>query len=240
MAGARVGQTTGYTGPVRISRTVRLLVALVFVLFVLYPNPLTLVRAIEHVLHPRVDPQAVAAVAKTLPNNPRLIEQAVLTRITPYSYDWQSSGVPWYFPTTREALRQGRGDCESRALVLASILAYKHIHYQLRMSFDHIWVDYRGHVPTVLENPGVTLAVREHGRYVFHWPRDFHLGAEVNAQIANYWTPAPFGRRVLLIGGLVAIVCANGLIRLGRRVVPWGRRLAGRGQPVPGGETGRP
>jgi hypothetical protein len=223
----------------RISRRLRLLAAFVFVLFVLYPNPVTLVRSIDHGLHPQVDPQAVAAVAKTLPNNPRLIEQAVLTRIMPYAYDWQSSGVPWYFPTTREALAQGRGDCESRALVLASILAYKHIPYQLRMSFDHIWVDYRGHRATALENPGVTLAARVNGHYVFHWPRDFHLGPEINAQIANYWTPAPIGRRVLLFGGLIAIVFANALVQLGRRVVSRGLRLAGRGRPVPGGEAGR-
>ena len=237
---APVRATAGYTGAVRISRKLRLLAALVFVLFVLYPNPWTLVRSIEHVLHPTIDPQAVAAIARTMPNDPRLIEQAVLTRVTPYAYDWQSSNVPWYFPTTREALRQGRGDCESRALVLASILAYKHIPYQLRMSFDHIWVDYPGHVNTALENPGVQLAVRVHGRYVFHWPKDFHLGAEINAQIANYWTPAPISRRILLIGGLVAIVFANGLVRLGRRAVAWGLQIAGRRQAVAGGEAGRP
>ncbi len=63
------------------------------------------------------------------------------------------------------------------------------------MSFDHIWVDYPGHVATAIENPGVQIAVRQHGHFVFHWPKDFHLGAEVNAQIANYWTPMPLGRQ---------------------------------------------
>ena len=164
-------------------------------------------------------------MAKTLPNDPRLIENAVLTRIVPYAYDWQTAGVPWYFPTTREALAQGRGDCESRALVLASILAYKHIPYQLRMSFDHIWVDYPGHQATALENPGVQIAVREHGHFVFHWPKDFHLGAEVNAQIANYWTPMPLGRQALLFGGLLAIAFVNVIVRWLRRAGVAGRRL---------------
>ena len=216
----------------RISRKVRLLAGLLFVLFVLYPNPLTLVRSIEHVLHPTIDPQAVAAVARTMPNDPRLIEQAVLTRVTPYAYDWQTSGAPWYFPTTREALVQHRGDCESRAMVLASILAYKHIPYQLRMSFDHIWVQYPGHVNTALENPGVQLAVRDHGHYVFHWPKDFHLGAEVNAQIADYWTPMPDGRKALLFGGLLVIVLANVLVGLGRRVLASARALRGGRAPA--------
>src|SRR5664280_1075495 len=198
----------------RISRKLRLLIALVFFCFVAYPNPLVLVHSIEHISHPVIDPQAVAALARTLPNDPRLIEQAVLTRIMPYSYDWQTAGVPWYFPTTREALAQKRGDCESRAVVLASILAYKHIPYTLRMSFDHIWVDYPGHVVTALENPGVQLAVRQHGHFVFRWPKDFHLGAEANAQIADYWTPMPLGRQALLLGGLLAIVFLNVIVRL--------------------------
>ena len=216
----------------RVPRWLLALVAVLFVFFVLYPDPLVLVRSIEHVTHPKVDPRAVASIARTLPNDPRAIEQAVLTRIVPYGYDWQTAGAPWYFPTTREALAQGRGDCESRAVVLASILAYKHIPYQLRMSFDHIWVQYPGHVNTAIENPGVQIAVREHGRYVFHWPKDFHLGAEVNAQLANYWTPMPDGRKALLIGGLTAIVLANVLIGLGRRSVAGVRRSRGRRLPA--------
>jgi hypothetical protein len=220
----------------RISRKLRLLAALVFFFFVLYPNPLVLVRSIEHIRHPAIDPQVVAPLARTLPNDPRLIEQAVLTRIMPYAYDWQSAGVPWYFPTTREALAQGRGDCESRAVVLASILAYKHIPYALRMSFDHIWVDYPGHQATALENSGVQIAVREHGHYVFHWPRDFHLGAEVDAQIANYWTPMPLGRRALLFGGLLAIVFVNGLVSWARRAGAAGRRVNEHRHRLPQGQ----
>ena len=163
-----------------------------------------LVRSIEHISHPSIDPAAVASIARTLPNNPRLIENAVLTRIVPYAYDWQTAGVPWYFPTTREALAQHRGDCESRAVVLASILAYKHIPYQLRMSFDHIWVDYPGHQATALENPGVQIAVREHGHFVFHWPKDFHLGAEVerpDRQLLDADAARPPGAAVRRLAG---------------------------------------
>jgi len=222
----------------RISRRLRLLIALVFFFFVLYPNPLALVRSIEHISHPTVDPQAVAPLARTLPSDPRLIERAVLTRVVPYAYDWQSAGVPWYFPTTREVLAQGRGDCESRAVVLASILAYKHIPYTLRMSFDHIWVDYPGHVATALENPGVQLAVRRHGHFVFHWPKDFHLGAEADAQIADYWTPMPLGRQALLCGGLLAIALLNVIVRLARRAGAAGRRLLARSPRLPAGRRG--
>ena len=72
----------------------------------------SLSRSISDFQHPNVDPAAVAGIARTLPNNPKLIEAAVLNKIVPYAYDWQTAGVPWYFPTTRTALAQGRGDCE--------------------------------------------------------------------------------------------------------------------------------
>ena len=115
----------------------------------------------------------------------------MLDRQVPYAYDWQSAGVPWYFPTTREALRAGRGDCESRALVLASILTAKGIPNELRMSFDHIWVDYPGKQANALENAGVQFAGRQDGHFFLHWPADFHLGQEVADQVAIFWTPAP-------------------------------------------------
>ena len=136
----------------RISRKLRLLAALVFFSSCSIPTR-SAVRSIEHIRHPSIDPAAVASIARSLPNDPRLIKQAVLTRIVPYAYDWQTAGVPWYFPTTREAIAQKSGDCESRAVVLASILAYKHIPYSLHMSFDHIWVDYPGHVATASRTP---------------------------------------------------------------------------------------
>jgi hypothetical protein len=194
----------------RYSRKLRLLVACLFVLFVLYPNPLMLGRSIDHTVHPDVDPQAVQAVAATLPNDPRLIEKAVLTRIVPYSYDWQTSGVPWYFPTTEEALKSGRGDCESRALVLASILDAKGIPYHLRMSFDHIWVDYPGKQANAIENNSVVL-VDQKG---WHWPKQIDPRQELSDQIAFYWTPMPPLRKTILLVGLVLIIGANGLARV--------------------------
>ena len=192
----------------RFSRKLRLLVGVLFTFAVLYPNPLTLGRSIAHVVDPDVDPQAARAVAATLPDDPRLIERAVLERIVPYSYDWQASGVPWYFPTTAEALKAGRGDCESRALVLASILDAKGIPYELRMSFDHIWVDYPGKQASAIENDAVVL-VDDRG---WRWPEQLDLREELRNQVAFYWTPMPLLRKSLLLGGLVAIIGANVIV----------------------------
>ena len=173
----------------KVSRFALFLLLLGWVLFVVYPNPFTLTNSIHNFEHPNVDPAAVAAIAKTLPNNPKLIEQYVLTKVQPYSYDWQTFDVPWYFPTTRQALAQGKGNCQGRALVLASILKYKHIPYQLEMSFDHIWVNYAGHVSTALENNAVVLGRQVNGHFVLQWPKNFHPWAELKAQLGQYWTP---------------------------------------------------
>lgn len=183
--------------------------ALSWVLVVLYPDPTVLYRSIENIAHPAIDPAAVASIAARLPDNPRVIEAYVLDKQVPYAYDWQTAGVPWYFPTTRDVLRQGSGDCESRAIMLASLLAAKHIPYSLRLSFNHIWVQYPGKVATALENPGVVFAGTSHGHFFIHWPKNFNLIQQVNDQIAIFWTPAPPYRVVLLFGGLLLIMLWN-------------------------------
>jgi hypothetical protein len=144
----------------KASRFALFLMLLGWVVVVVYPDPFALSRSIDNFQHPNVDPAAVAAIARTLPNDPRVIEQYVLNRVQPYSYDWQTFHVPWYFPTTGQAVAQGKGNCQGRALVLASILKFKHIPYQLEMSFDHIWVNYAGRVATALENNAVVLGRR--------------------------------------------------------------------------------
>ena len=201
-----------------------------WVLVILYPDPAVLVRSVRNTLRPRIDPAAVQGLAARLPNDPRAIEAYVLDRQVPYAYDWQSAGVPWYFPTTREALRAGRGDCESRALVLASILTAKGIPNELRMSLDHIWVDYPGKQANVMENAGVQFAGRQNGRFFLHWPAEFHLRQEVADQAAIFWTPAPWGRVLLLALGLTLIPFWNVLAGL----------LAGNGLGARGPRPGTP
>src|SRR5919198_677077 len=70
---------------------------------------------------------------------------------------WQSTGVPWSFPSPAEALATGLGDCQARAVTFASVLAAKGIPFQLRASIDHMWVEYPGKRPNALENRSKTL-----------------------------------------------------------------------------------
>lgn len=198
-----------------------------WLLVALYPDPSLLLRSIGNIRAPDVDAAAVQGLAATLPDDPRLIEREVLDRIVPYAYDWQVDGVPWYFPSTAEALASGRGDCESRVVVLASILEAKGIPYQILMSFDHIWVDYPGKIPTAIENDDVVLAQRADGGFNWGWPADFDLGAEVSAQVRTFWTPMPTSRRLLLFGGVLALLLINPFVLRSHR----GARLTA---PFPG------
>ncbi len=212
----------------------------------LYPEPHVLVSSVRNLVRPAVDAQAVAALAARLPDDPRAVERHVLGVAVPYGSDWEVAGVPWRFPTTAEVLREGRGDCESRAVLLAALLTAKGIPHQLRMSFDHIWVDYPGKVPTAAENDARALVRRgADGWYGLRWPRDLDLGAELRSQASIYWGPMPLGRKAALFVGLGLVASWNGLTyaaallprRRGRRatvlsVPDSGRRAARAEEPV--------
>ena len=201
--------------------------ALSWVCVVLYPDPTLLARSIRNICDPDVDARAVAALAAKLPGDPRQIEAYVLDRQVPYAYDWQTWGVPWYFPTTSEALAAGRGDCESRAVVLSSILTAKGIPHSLRVSIGHIWVEYPGKAPNAGENAGLELAGTRDGRFFIQWPSDLDPIRELEEQVAIHWTPAPPYRVALLFGGLLLIALWNvGARRLGGPTAVFGPRLS--------------
>jgi hypothetical protein len=207
--GERKRRRRGYHPAMRFPRPLLLFLALSWAFVVLYPDPTVLVRSVRNLVDPRVDPAAVAAIAARLPDDPRLIEAYVLETQVPYALDWQTAGVPWYFPSTRDVLAAGAGDCEARAIVLHSILTAKGIRHAFRVSFGHIWVDYPGKTATALENPDVVVAGTKDGRFFIHWPKDFHLGQEIDDQIALHWTPAPLYRVILLFGGVLFVLLWN-------------------------------
>ncbi len=164
----------------RFSRLALAFLVVVWVLVALYPDPGVLVRSVRNISEARADPVAARALAAELPDDPRLIEAYVLR--TPYGYDWRTWGVPWYFPTAADALSAPQGDCESRAVLLASLLTAKGIPNELRVAFNHIWVDYPGKEATDLENAAVEIAGHRDGRFFLRLPGDFDLGQAVSDQ----------------------------------------------------------
>jgi hypothetical protein len=179
---------------------------LLWTLFVLYPNPTNLAVSIMHASQPVIDPQAVQDLIPTLPEDPHAIEVVVNSTLLPYAVPWQTYGVPWYFPTPREALQRGEGDCQARAVVFASILRAKGIPATLVGSFDHLWVDYPGKQENALENAAVAIAAQQpDGRYTLRWPSLVEWQASWHIERAYFWDTMPRSRLWLLVGGWIVI-----------------------------------
>jgi hypothetical protein len=203
---------------------------LLWTLFVLYPNPVHLAVSAVHAARPVIDPDAVRDLIPTLPDDPQAIEAIVNSSLVPYAVPWETYSVPWYFPTPREVLARGEGDCQARAVVFASILQAKGIPARLVGSFDHLWVDYPGKQANALENTAVAIAAqRPDGSYELRWPSLIEWQTSWQIERAYFWDAMPAERRWLLIGGWLAIVF---LRRLSWAVVMAGMRSRLKRQPV--------
>ena len=189
------------------------LIFILWILFVLYPNPLNLIISVQRVLNFDADPGAVEFMLNDFPSDPVAIEKAVLARI-PYRYDWELYSMPWYCPAIEEVLERGEGDCKARALVLASVLEANSIPYQIHSSPMHVWVEYEGKQETSIENTQVEFYQYdpETGDRRFQIP-DIGLGRLTDYFQQQFWTPMPDGRKALLISGLFALVAARVILR---------------------------
>lgn len=181
--------------------------AAAWLLLVCYPNPWILLRnGLRYARFP-VDPEVLGRVPFPVPEAPAAIEAAVLENVR-YAYDWRQYGVPWYVPTASEVVASGLGDCESRAVLLASLLAARGIPYRLQASPVHIWVDYEGKRPSALENSAVAMMERKGGRYRFRWPGLVRIREDLAAQQEALWNAMPAVRRVALFTGWGVLLVA--------------------------------
>ena len=189
------------------------LIFILWILFVLYPNPLNLIISIHRVFNFDADPGAVESMLNDFPSNPVDIEKAVLAKI-PYHHDWEVYGMPWYCPTVEEVLEKGEGDCKARALVLASVLEAENITYQIHSSPIHIWVDYEGKNETSIENAQVEYYQYDPqtGERRFQIPH-IALSEVMDSFWEAFWGPMPDYRKALLISGLLALVAARVILR---------------------------
>jgi hypothetical protein len=191
------------------------LLIILWIIFVLYPNPSKLVISVQRIFSPDIDPVVVEPILYALPSNPIATEKAVLERI-PYCYDWEVYGMPWYFPTAAEVLQNKKGDCKARAIVLASVFEAVNIPYHLNISPIHVWVEYEGKVETHIENPEVKFYQLdpETGKRLFQVP-DIGLREIIDSTRQGFWDPMPGGRKALLFSGLFCLVIVR--LMLARR-----------------------
>jgi hypothetical protein len=198
---------------IRIFRRYFPLIFILWIIFVLYPNPIDFIISVQRLHNFHADPGAVEFMLNDFPSDPVAIEKAVLVKI-PYHHDWAVYNMPWYCPTIEEVLERGTGDCKSRALVLASVLEAKNISYQINLSPTHVWVNYSSKQDTSIENDEVEFYQYdpETGERRFKIP---HIGLSrvMNAFWQSFWDPMPDSRKALLIPGPLALIAARVILR---------------------------
>jgi hypothetical protein len=193
------------------------LFVILWIVFVLYPNPLNFFISIHRSANLGIDPGAVEFMLADLPSEPAAIESAVKARI-PYFYDWDVYGMPWYFPSIEQVLEQERGDCKARALVLASVFEARGIPYLVNMSPMHIWVEYEDKKENPVENPQVKFYQRdpETGETQFQAPQ-IPVTQLADSARKGFWTAMPIARKSLLISGLAVLIAARVILFVGRK-----------------------
>jgi len=181
------------------------LLALLWIGAVVYPDPRPLISSLDRLRHPPVDPAAAAGVAGTLPDDYQAIEQFALDYV-PYQYAWTAYGLPWYFPTVEEVLRDRAGDCQARAILSASIFEAKGMPYTMHYSFDHVWVDYPGKQALSMEDPESSFVADSGGGWLAKLPKKIPLWTIIKVRVDYHWSPMPVLQKVMIILGCLAIV----------------------------------
>jgi hypothetical protein len=173
---------------------------LLWLLLVCYPNPLIFFRNFARYARFPIDPTITQDLKKPIPDEPRQIERLVY-RIVPYEFDWNTYGVPWMMPTPREVLHAGKGDCESRAVVFASLLRAKGIPCDIKASFTHIWVEYPHKKPNRAENDDLAYIGRRKGKLFVKLPTLRQWREQFAMQKEALWEKMPRRRKLWLLGG---------------------------------------
>jgi len=172
----------------------------VWTLIVCYPNPYIFIRNFIRYRHYPVDPSVVELINETIPDDPQQIDKFV-NKIVKYEYDWLNYGVPWYVPEPRDAVIRGKGDCESRAMVLASIFSSKGIPYSLKASLVHIWVEYPEKRQSSAENEDVSFVGKVDGKYRIKLPDLTQWKHYIVAEKEMLWDAMPKYRKVIMVSG---------------------------------------
>lgn len=166
-----------------------------------YPNPAVFARNLARYRRLPIDPRIEPRMGWDLPGQPGSIELFVDSLILAAS-DWQLYRVPWYVPTAGEVARVRRGDCEAKTILFASLLAGKHIPFEVRASLNHIWVDYPGRRPRPGESQDLAYLEGRPGRLRVHWPRRLQWAECLAVQRQQLWEEMPLARKSLWLIGL--------------------------------------
>jgi hypothetical protein len=180
-------------------------------LIVCYPNPYIFIRNFARYLNYPVDPSIVELINEPIPEEPQQIDKFV-DKIIKYEYDWINYGVPWYVPEPKDAVIRGKGDCESRAMVLASIFSAKGIPYSLKASLVHIWVEYADKKQNSAENDEVSFIGKVDGKYRLRLPDLSQWKHYIDVEKKMLWDAMPTYRKAFMLSGWGAICLINAFL----------------------------
>lgn len=182
-----------------------MLAILLWIGAVVYPDPRPFVSSLGRLKQPPIDVAAVEGLAASLPDDYKTIEDFTLNHV-PFATAWEVYGLPWYFPTVADVVREKAGDCQARAILLGSILQAKGMPYTMHYSFDHVWVDYPGKAYGALEDPSTAFISDTGGGWLGSLPTNVPLGSIIRERVAYHWTPMPLHTKITLVLGVILIV----------------------------------
>jgi len=180
---------------------------LLWTLLVCYPNPAVFFRNLSRYHRLPLDPAVEREMGWSLPADPAKIERFVDDVLVPAA-DWDQYRVPWYVPTPREVATSLKGDCESKTLLFASLLAGRHLPFEIRASFNHIWVDYPGRPPHPGERAQLAYLQGAGGRLAFRWPAATDWRTCYRVQKQMLWEDMPPFRKLTWLAGLLWVLLA--------------------------------
>lgn len=181
----------------------RFIATIILVIFILFTTPLVIFKDVYRVQNPPINPGSINNVS-SIPDQPSEIESWVNSRIE-YEYDFGTYGVFWYVPTPEEILEKGKGDCKSRAILLASILEEKGIDYELHMSLFHWWVSYPDKELTRYEVPEASVKEGEDWRFPNVRETLDRMWEVKDEYYSMIWGLMPLWKKLVLVLGLVLI-----------------------------------
>ncbi len=176
---------------------------LVWPILTLYPNPGKLFVSVNRLIDPPVDyhvEEIKPLIKETFDKTPQEIEDFVKEEI-PYAYDWDTRGLPWYFPTVEEVLQEERGDCKSQLIIVASLFEFRRIPYEILVSPVHIWVSYEGKEETPMEKKDLAIASFDEEGFARKTPSVVDREQAQKTLRNAFWNPMPLGKKYSLFGG---------------------------------------
>lgn len=181
-------------------------IAILFWTFIIcYPNPYIFIRNFARYIRFPIDTSITDLINTDIPDDPLEIEKFVKKLIV-YEYDWTNYGVPWFVPTPKDAVTRQKGDCESRAMVFASILSAKNIPYNIKASLVHIWVEYPNKKPTKSENDNIAYISKVDGKYRLKLPDLSQWRKYISTDKEMFWDVMPKYRKIIMVSGWASIL----------------------------------